>query len=109
MPSKRDLEKDYIAFNLVDELLVRCIHENCQWVGPFTLSKKHQRHCLLRPKKIDMIRKDNVEEIDLEKEDDNSTKTNASKILPKPREDKITKRFYPMLNPTIIHRPEYET
>ena len=41
----RLLEKDLIAFNIIDDLPARCLHFECAWQGIYSLLKKHQRLC----------------------------------------------------------------
>ena len=48
---KRKLEKDLIAFNIIDDLQSKCMHENCPWEGAYSQLKKHQRWCEFKPKK----------------------------------------------------------
>lgn len=47
----RKLEKDLIASQIVDDLLTKCTYSNCVWNGPYSLLKKHQRWCGLKPKR----------------------------------------------------------
>ena len=45
---KRALERDLIAYNMIDDLPTSCAH-GCEWQGPYNFIKKHQRECLFRP------------------------------------------------------------
>lgn len=52
---KRKLEKDLIAFNIIDDLQSKCMHENCHWEGAYSQLKKHQRWCEFKPNKTNRI------------------------------------------------------
>jgi hypothetical protein len=47
----RKVERDLIAFNLIDDLTAKCLHPNCNWEGLYSMLKKHQRRCRLRKPK----------------------------------------------------------
>jgi hypothetical protein len=46
---RRNLERDLIAFSVIDDLPARCLHPGCNWEGSYSLVKKHQRGCEFRP------------------------------------------------------------
>ena len=48
---KRKLERDLIAYKMVEELRVSCSHKNCRWEGLNSILKKHERKCQHRPHK----------------------------------------------------------
>ena len=50
--NKQCCGKDLVAFNLINELNVLCIYENCPWIGELNELSKHIKICCFNPKKL---------------------------------------------------------
>ena len=50
--NKKYCGKDLVAFNLINELNVLCVYENCPWIGELNELSKHIKICCFNPKKL---------------------------------------------------------
>ena len=44
--------KDLVTFNLINELNVLCVYDNCPWIGELNELSKHIKICCFNPKKL---------------------------------------------------------
>lgn len=56
---------------MVDELQVKCSHEQCKWEGIYSVLKKHQRRCVWKPRK-EPVALGNVPQISISDTEDNT-------------------------------------
>ena len=69
----KNIKRDNIAYNIINDLEVFCNNDNCPWKGKLLNLKKHLKNCNLNPSKMDNKIKEMID-------DKNKSKRNSLDI-----------------------------
>jgi len=84
----KNIKRDNIAYNIINDLEVFCNNDNCPWKGKLLNLKKHLKNCNLNPSKMDNKIKEMIEDKNKSKRNSLDISSSTINTLNEIKEDK---------------------